>query len=312
MAATAVPSATAAISYDDLYRRWEKGNWRATEIDFSQDAIDWNEKLTDGAAALGAVALHALLPRRGLGHRQPLALHRRRAAGGAEVLPRHPAGRRGAPRGVLQALHARGRRARRRHDRRRAWRRPSPSSPGAIARSSAASTAWPTSCAPTARTAKLAAAVTLYHVVVEATLAQPGQHMIETYLERVRRPPRLPRRDAQRRARRAAPHRLRRQAAGRPLRREPRADPGRDRRPASARCCRGRSAWPMPPNWDRSYTECFGFTLEDLGEEGALSLEQKLRRDRPAASTTCRASRCRWTSRRASARVRGRSCCAPA
>jgi hypothetical protein len=32
-----------------------------------------------------------------------------------------------------------------------------------------------------------------------------------------------------------------------------------------------------PPNWDRSYTECFGFTLEDLGEAGALSFEQKLR-----------------------------------
>jgi hypothetical protein len=32
-----------------------------------------------------------------------------------------------------------------------------------------------------------------------------------------------------------------------------------------------------PPGWDRSYTECFGFTLEDLGEAGAASLEQKLR-----------------------------------
>ena len=32
-----------------------------------------------------------------------------------------------------------------------------------------------------------------------------------------------------------------------------------------------------PPNWDRSYTECFGFTLEDLGEAGAASIEQRLR-----------------------------------
>jgi hypothetical protein len=37
------------------------------------------------------------------------------------------------------------------------------------------------------------------------------------------------------------------------------------------------SAVAAPPNWDRSYTDCFGFTLEDLGEAGALSLEQKLR-----------------------------------
>ena len=46
-ATTPAPSATDAISYDDLYARWERGNWRATEIDFTQDAIDWREKLTD-------------------------------------------------------------------------------------------------------------------------------------------------------------------------------------------------------------------------------------------------------------------------
>ena len=31
--------------------------------------------------------------------------------------------------------------------------------------------------------AKLAAAVTLYHIVIEGTLAQPGQHLICSYLE---------------------------------------------------------------------------------------------------------------------------------
>ena len=31
--------------------------------------------------------------------------------------------------------------------------------------------------------AKLAAAVTLYHIVIEASLAQPGQHFICSYLE---------------------------------------------------------------------------------------------------------------------------------
>ena len=40
----------------------------------------------------------------------------------------------------------------------------------------------PTSCAATRRSRKLAAAVTLYHVVIEATLAQPGQHFITSYL----------------------------------------------------------------------------------------------------------------------------------
>src|SRR5436853_6134201 len=39
--------AATQISYEDLYARWEKGNWRATEIDFSQDREDWREKLDD-------------------------------------------------------------------------------------------------------------------------------------------------------------------------------------------------------------------------------------------------------------------------
>ena len=43
----AVPSSTEQIDYADLYARWEKGNWRSTEIDFTQDRIDWHERLTD-------------------------------------------------------------------------------------------------------------------------------------------------------------------------------------------------------------------------------------------------------------------------
>src|SRR3954447_5863428 len=34
-------SQTDAISYDDLYRRWEEGNWKSTEIDFSKDREGW-------------------------------------------------------------------------------------------------------------------------------------------------------------------------------------------------------------------------------------------------------------------------------
>jgi 1,2-phenylacetyl-CoA epoxidase catalytic subunit len=34
------------ISYTDLYRRWEEGNWRAYEIDFSEDRAGW-DALTD-------------------------------------------------------------------------------------------------------------------------------------------------------------------------------------------------------------------------------------------------------------------------
>src|SRR3954447_15689466 len=46
MAATAIPAATAQITYEDLYARWEKGNWSATELDFSQDVEDWRERMS--------------------------------------------------------------------------------------------------------------------------------------------------------------------------------------------------------------------------------------------------------------------------
>src|SRR4051795_10762400 len=34
------------ISYADLYRRWEQGNWQASDIDFSEDRKGW-EALSD-------------------------------------------------------------------------------------------------------------------------------------------------------------------------------------------------------------------------------------------------------------------------
>src|ERR1700747_2979151 len=38
---------TDAITYSDLYARWERGNWRATELDFTEDARQWREEFTD-------------------------------------------------------------------------------------------------------------------------------------------------------------------------------------------------------------------------------------------------------------------------
>ena len=36
-----------AISYEDLYARWERGNWKATELDFTEDARQWREDFTE-------------------------------------------------------------------------------------------------------------------------------------------------------------------------------------------------------------------------------------------------------------------------
>lgn len=35
------------IDYVDLYKRWEAGNWSAMDLDFTQDKIDWDEKFDD-------------------------------------------------------------------------------------------------------------------------------------------------------------------------------------------------------------------------------------------------------------------------
>ena len=44
--AVKIPAATAQISYRDLYVRWEEGNWSATQLDFTEDKVDWNERMT--------------------------------------------------------------------------------------------------------------------------------------------------------------------------------------------------------------------------------------------------------------------------
>ncbi len=36
-----------SISYEDLYARWERGNWKATELDFTEDARQWREDFTE-------------------------------------------------------------------------------------------------------------------------------------------------------------------------------------------------------------------------------------------------------------------------
>jgi len=44
---TASPSPLQSVSYEDLYARWERGNWRAMEVDFSKDAEQWKSEFTD-------------------------------------------------------------------------------------------------------------------------------------------------------------------------------------------------------------------------------------------------------------------------
>jgi ribonucleotide reductase beta subunit family protein with ferritin-like domain len=275
MAATAPQSVTDAISYEDLYARWERGNWRATEIDFGQDAIDWREKLTAeqrrSALWLYALFFHGedsvadnlspyidaapleeqkyFLTTQQVDEARHSVFFRRfmhEVAGLGD----------GTTAGTLRAT-----------DDQITWgHRMVFSRLDRMADELRADRSKP----------KLAAAITLYHVVVEASLAQPGQHMIEAYLEEFDVLPGF--REGMRNV---ALDEQRHIGFGVKLL----ADLYREDPEPIGEAILGlirevlpwTAAVAKPPNWDRSYTECFGFTLEDLGEAGALSIEQKLR-----------------------------------
>jgi putative sterol carrier protein len=123
---------------------------------------------------------------------------------------------------------------------------------------------------------QLVKAVTLYHLVVEASMAQPGQHMIEDSLERMDVLPGF--REGMRNV---ALDEQRHIGFGVKLLADLYKELGQPVSDAIAEVLREVLPWTAavaaPPNWDRSYTECFGYTIEDLGEAGAASLEQKLR-----------------------------------
>ena len=115
-----------------------------------------------------------------------------------------------------------------------------------------------------------------YHVVVEGTLAQPGQHLIETSLEALDLMPGF--REG---IRHVALDEQRHIAFGVKLLADLyEADP-RGTQDAIVDIIREVTQYtlsvPIPPGWDTSYTECFGFSLEDLYEEGVRSNEARLR-----------------------------------
>jgi len=269
-------SAIDQITYGGLYERWEHGNWRATELDLTQDAIDWHEKL-DESQRRSALWLYTLFFHGedsvtdnlspyidAVPHEEQkyfLATQQADEARHSVLFHRFMAEVVGLGRGreVSATLAATddqltwGHRRVFGHldemaDRLRADRSP----------------------------AQLAAAVTLYHIIVEATLAQPGQHMIERYLEEYDLLPgfragmRMVARDEQRHI-----------AFGVKLL----ADLYRERPAEIQEAIVGElretlpnaMLVPRPPNWDASYTAAFGFTLDELTEEGMRSLEQKLR-----------------------------------
>jgi hypothetical protein len=263
-----------AISYEDLYARWERGNWSATELDFSEDARQWREQFSDfeRKAALWNYALFFWGEDAVADNLSPyidaapleeqkyfLATQQVDEARHAVFFKRfmHEVcgigdGSTGSALATIEPQLSPGfRKIFERLDSMAAELRRDRSKP------------------------KLAAAVTLYHVIVEATLAQPGQHMICSYLEERDLLPAF-----RQGMENIAADEQRHIGFGvkllADLNREdprvPRAVAGllREVAPYLAQVL-------MPPNWDERYLTCFGYSFDRIGPEGALSMQTKLR-----------------------------------
>jgi hypothetical protein len=266
---------TDTISYDDLYKRWERGNWRATELDFSQDVVDFNEKLTPeqrrSALWLYTLFFHGedsvtdnLSPYIDAAPLEEqkyfLATQQADEARHAVLFHRFMHEVVGVgDRSIGSTLRATDseitwghRKVFRRLDRMADELRADRSKP------------------------QLARAITLYHVIVEASLAQPGQHMIERYLEELDLLPGF------REGMRNVAHDEQRHIAfGVKLLADLYSEDPERIGDAVVGTLREVLPWTAavakPPGWDMTYMTAFGFDYDDLGEEGARSLEQKLR-----------------------------------
>jgi hypothetical protein len=122
---------------------------------------------------------------------------------------------------------------------------------------------------------KLAQAITLYHLVIEASLAQPGQHFIDEGLGKrdllpgLREGVRNVSRDEQRHIGFGV------KMIADLVREDPECEPAieellREIMPFTA-------AVFVPPDWDEQYVTAFGFTLEEVFAHGAEALEGRLR-----------------------------------
>jgi ribonucleotide reductase beta subunit family protein with ferritin-like domain len=264
-----------AISYEDLYARWERGNWCATELDFTEDARQWRESFTDfeRQAALWNYCLffwgedavadnlspyidaapleeqkyflttqqvdearHAVFFKRFM--QEVCGIGDGTMASGLQAIkPQLTPGFRK----IFDRLDTMA-------DELRKDRSP----------------------------AKLAAAVTLYHVVIEAALAQPGQHFICGYLQERNVLPAF-----RQGMENIAADEQRHIGFGVKLladlnREDPVGVPK-----AVAKLLREVTRYTsqvlMPPDWDERYVTTFGATFDDVGIEGLSSMTTKLR-----------------------------------
>jgi ribonucleotide reductase beta subunit family protein with ferritin-like domain len=264
-----------SISYEDLYARWERGNWRATELDFTEDARQWREDFTEfeRQAALWNYGLffwgedavadnlspyidaapreeqkyflttqqvdearHAVFFKRFM--HEVCGIGDGSSSSGLEAIkPQLTVGFRR----IFDRLDTMA-------DELRADRSP----------------------------AKLAAAVTLYHVVIEASLAQPGQHFICSYLEERDQLPAF--REGMDNI---ASDEQRHIGFGVKLLSDLRREDPVGVPKAVARLLNEVTRYTaqvlMPPNWDERYITIFNSSYDEVGMQGVESMATKLR-----------------------------------
>ena len=122
---------------------------------------------------------------------------------------------------------------------------------------------------------RFAQGIALYHMVVEATLAQPGQHFIESYFAKAGTMPGF-----SEGMERVARDEQRHIAFGVKVLSELFRESD-ECKAAVGELMREVTPWSLavfvPPNWDLRYTEEYGFTLEDIYAFGMRSMETKWR-----------------------------------
>jgi len=266
---------TDAISYEDLYARWERGNWSATELDFTEDARQWREEFTEfeRKAALWNYCLFFWGEDAVADNLSPYI----------DAAPLEEQKYFLATQQVDEARHA--------VFFKRFMQEVCEIGDGSMA--SGLQTIKPQltpgfrrifdrldTMADELRAdhspAKLAAAVTLYHVVIEASLAQPGQHFICGYLEERDKLPAF-----RRGMENIAADEQRHIGFGVKLLADlNREDPVRVPK-AVAGLLREVNSFTsqvlMPPGWDERYITVFNATLDEVGVEGVQSMTTKLR-----------------------------------
>ncbi|MGD1058556.1 MAG: ribonucleotide-diphosphate reductase subunit beta [Solirubrobacteraceae bacterium] len=264
-----------AISYEDLYSRWERGNWSATKLDFTEDARQWREDFTEfeRTAALwnyclffwgeDAVAdnLSPYIDAAPLEEQKYfLATQQVDEARHAVFFKRFMQEVCGIGDGSMASgLDA-------------VKPQLTPGFRKIFGRLDRMADELRADHSP----AKLAAAVTLYHIVVEAALAQPGQHFICGYLEKRDQLPAFREGMAN-----IAADEQRHIGFGVKLlsdlnREDPVGVPK-----AVGRILRDVTRYTaqvlMPPGWDERYITVFGATYDEVGVEGLTSMTTKLR-----------------------------------